>query len=131
MNSKKLDFRDEKNRLTRHSELDSESKPGKRIFYRTTMKAYVYVLTNHTRTTFYTGVTNNLARRLEEHRTGQGSKFVQKYNVHELVYYEVFESIKDAIAREKQLKNWHRDWKIELIKSLNPDMNDLSEEIPW
>jgi len=91
---------------------------------------YVYILSNRMRTTFYIGVTNNLARRIEQHRSGSGSVFTGRYNIKYLVYYEVFESIRDAIAREKQLKTWHRDWKIRLIKKYNPDMRDLSNEIP-
>ena len=82
------------------------------------------------RTTFYIGVTNNLALRIEQHRSGSGSVFTRRYNLKYLVYYEVFESIRYAIAREKQLKTWHRDWKIRLIKKLNPEMRDLSVEIP-
>ena len=94
-------------------------------------KGYVYILSNKARTTFYTGVTSNLAQRMEQHKAELGSKFTQKYKLKYLVYYEVFYLVKDAIAREKQLKNWHRNWKINLIKSINPEMKDLSDEIPW
>ncbi len=94
-------------------------------------KFYVYILSNRLRTTFYIGVTNNLALRIEQHKSGYGSAFTRKYKLTDLVYYEVFESIRDAITREKQLKNWHRGWKIRLIKSINPEMIDLSDEIPW
>ena len=88
---------------------------------------YVYILSNKKRTTFYTGVTNNLSRRLLEHKEGKGSIFTSKYNLFELVYYEVILGIEQAIKREKQLKNWHREWKINLIRSINPEMKDLSE----
>ncbi len=92
-------------------------------------QGYVYILSNHRRTTFYTGVTNNLLRRVQEHREGGGSAFTQKYKLTNLVYYEVAPSMYDAIAREKQLKNWLRSWKIDLIKSVNPEMRDLSGEL--
>ena len=74
----------------------------------------------------YIGVTNNLRTRLEQHRSGRGSEFVKKYGVHRLVHVELFASPQEAIAREKQLKNWRRSWKIQLIEKENPDWNDLS-----
>lgn len=92
-------------------------------------KGYVYILSNHHRTTFYTGVTSNLACRLEEHRSGLGSYFTTRYKLIFLVYYEVIDGMMNAIEREKQLKRWHREWKINLIRSVNPDMKDLSDEI--
>ena len=64
-------------------------------------KGYVYILSNHTRTTFYIGVTSNLGQRLQQHEDGVGSKFVQKYNLKYLMYYEEFERVTDAIQREK------------------------------
>ncbi|WP_407157725.1 GIY-YIG nuclease family protein [Bradyrhizobium sp. STM 3557] len=76
--------------------------------------------------TLYIGVTNDLRRRLEQHRTGRGSRFVSKYKVNRLVYVETYPTAMEAIAREKQLKNWHRDWKIELIERDNLDWSDLS-----
>lgn len=88
-------------------------------------QGYVYIMTNKYRTTFYIGVTSNLDGRVWEHINNQGSEFVKKYKLYDLVYYEHFEQITDAINREKQLKNWHRDWKINLIKSENPEMKDL------
>ena len=91
------------------------------------MKAgYVYMMSNHKRTTFYIGVTNDLLRRVMEHREGKIPGFTQRYKLKYLVYYEEIDSIVDAIAREKQLKNWHREWKINLIKSVNPEMKDLT-----
>jgi putative endonuclease len=75
---------------------------------------YVYILVSGRNGTLYIGVTNNLAIRLEQHRSGRGSEFVKKYSVYRLVHAEEFLSPQDAIAREKQLKNWRRDWKIRL-----------------
>jgi putative endonuclease len=77
----------------------------------------------------YIGVTNNLRKRLEQHRSGHGSEFVKKYGVHRLVHMEVFASPQDAIAREKQLKEWRRDWKIRLVEEHNLDWSDLSDLI--
>ena len=88
---------------------------------------YVYILASGRHGTLYIGVTNNLRRRLEQHRTGQGSEFVKKYGIHRLVYVETFASPLEAIAREKQLKNWHRDRKTRLIEEDNPDWIDLSD----
>ena len=71
---------------------------------------HVYIVTNKNRTTFYIGVTNDIRRRILEHKAGVGSAFTSKYNLTDLLYCEEFDEIKIAIAREKQLKNWHRDW---------------------
>ncbi len=78
--------------------------------------------------TIYIGVTNDLQRRVYEHKNKLIDGFKKKYNVSKLVYYEVFTSIEDAIKREKQLKNWHRQWKINLIESSNKEWKDLSLE---
>jgi putative endonuclease len=94
-------------------------------------RGYLYILSNHDRTTFYIGVTSNIGRRLQQHLDGTGSLFVEKYKLYDLVYCEEFERIVDAIQREKQLKNWHRDWKLRLIRTMNPDMRDLSDEMRW
>lgn len=88
-------------------------------------KGYVYIMTNIARTTLYVGVTNNISRRAWEHKQGNGSKFTSKYKLTILLYAEELDSISDAIAREKQLKNWKRSWKWDLIKSLNPKLVDL------
>jgi putative endonuclease len=95
----------------------------------TMKKGYVYIVSNKNRTTFYVGVTNNIKRRITEHKTGEGSKFTGKYNLTDLVYFEEIPDIVQAIKREKQLKNWHREWKMNLIKSVNPDMRDLYDEL--
>jgi putative endonuclease len=86
----------------------------------------VYILASRRHGTLYIGVTNNLRTRLEQHRSGHGSEFVWKHSVHHLVHAEEFASPQDAIAREKQLKNWRRDWKIQLIEKENPGWSDLS-----
>ena len=88
-------------------------------------QSFVYILTNKFRTTFYIGVTSNLAKRVVEHREGRGSAFTKKYILTDLVYFEVFSDINQAIAREKQLKNWHHDWKVNLIKEQNPSLETL------
>lgn len=88
-------------------------------------QGHVYIMSNAYRTTFYIGVTGNLEARIWQHINGEGSKFVKRYRLFDLVYYEYFERITDAIDREKQLKNWHHDWKVNLIKSVNPEMKDL------
>lgn len=77
---------------------------------------YVYILTNYNETTFYIGVTNDIKRRMYEHKNKLLDGFSNNYNLNKLVYVETTESIEDAIKREKQLKRWHRDWKINLIK---------------
>ncbi len=86
-------------------------------------------MTNSHNTVLYTGVTNNLARRVYEHKNGLGGLFTRKYNIQKLVYYEVGENVNAVIAREKQIKGGSRKKKIELIESLNPEWKDLYEEI--
>ncbi len=87
--------------------------------------SFVYILTNKYRTVFYTGVTNDLRRRISEHNNGTGSKFTEKYKTKDLIYFEEFNDFNQAIAREKQLKNWKKEWKLNLIKSLNPKLKTL------
>ncbi|WP_046758644.1 GIY-YIG nuclease family protein [Kordia jejudonensis] len=88
-------------------------------------KSYIYILTNTYRTTFYIGVTTDLKKRINDHAAGVGSKFTKKYNVIDLIYYEEFLDVNQAISREKQLKSWKRDWKIDLIKKLNPTLETI------
>ena len=88
-------------------------------------KSCVYILTNKYRTTFYIGITANLSKRLLEHFEGVASKFTKKYSLVDLVYFEEFTDINQAIAREKQLKNWHKEWKVNLIKTKNPKLKTL------
>lgn len=91
---------------------------------------YTYILTNYSNKVLYIGVTNNLARRFLEHKTKlNGKSFTASYQVDKLVHFECFSSMKDAIAREKQLKNWHRLWKENLIRKDNPTWEDLSPSI--
>jgi putative endonuclease len=87
---------------------------------------YVYILASGRHGTLYIGVCNNLGNRLTLHRSGQGSPFVKKFGVTRLVYMEPYASPQEAIAREKQLKNWQRDWKIRLIEENNLEWADLS-----
>ncbi|MEZ8914112.1 GIY-YIG nuclease family protein [Vibrio lentus] len=89
----------------------------------------IYILTNSSNSVLYIGVTGNLSKRVWLHRTGDIVGFTKKYNVHKLVYFEVFEDFKTAIDREKQLKKWNRSWKDELISGINPNWNDLYNEI--
>lgn len=84
-------------------------------------------MTNNSKT-LYIGVTNDLMRRIYEHRNKLIDGFTKKYNITKLVYYEVFNTIEEAIRREKQLKNWHRQWKINLIESMNKEWRDLSAD---
>jgi putative endonuclease len=86
---------------------------------------YVYILTNRSRT-LYTGVTNELERRVQEHKEGRGSAFTRKYKINRLVYYEAFPTALEAIAAEKRIKGWTRAKKIALIESINADWHDLS-----
>ncbi len=84
---------------------------------------------NERNTVLYIGVTNDILKRVYQHREKLIEGFASKYNIDKLVYYEVFEEIDEAIKREKQLKNWHKEWKWNLIKEPNPDLIDLYEEL--
>ena len=90
---------------------------------------FVYILTNFEETTFYIGVTSNFQKRIWEHKNKIVEGFTEKYNVDRLIYYEQTEDVETALNREKQLKRWHRQWKINLIKEFNPEMKDLFESI--
>ncbi len=90
---------------------------------------HVYIMTNASHTVLYTGVTNNLARRVGEHKSGKGSRFTSKYKAHLLVYAEEHWNIQEAIMREKQIKGGSRADKLSLINSVNPEWKDLSEEV--
>lgn len=85
---------------------------------------YVYIIGN-TRPTLYIGVTNNLVKRIYEHKQGLADGFTKKYLLKSLLYYEIYSDITEAILREKQLKHWSRKWKIELINNVNPKFRDL------
>ena len=90
-------------------------------------KTYAVYMTNYNETTFYVGVTGDLPKRIWEHKNKVVEGFTKKYNVDRLVYYEVTKDVESALNREKQLKRWHRQWKINLIKEMNPEFKDLSE----
>ncbi len=90
---------------------------------------YVYVLASKCYGTLYIGVTSNLIKRVYEHKNNLVEGFTRKYDVHNLVYYEVTESAESAIRKEKQLKKWKREWKIRLIEKGNPGWKDLSLEL--
>ncbi|OGK13588.1 hypothetical protein A2859_05860 [Candidatus Roizmanbacteria bacterium RIFCSPHIGHO2_01_FULL_37_16b] len=91
------------------------------------MSYFVYILSNVKRTVFYIGVTNNLKRRIYEHENGLVEGFSQRYNLKYVVFFEEYRKIEDAIMREKQLKNWRRIWKINLVKTKNSTLKDLSK----
>ena len=90
---------------------------------------YVYLVTNAPRGTLYTGVTNDLVRRAYEHREGQIEGFSQRYSLKMLVYYERHDTPRSAIQREKNIKHWSRQWKLDLVESLNPQWRDLWKDI--
>jgi putative endonuclease len=91
---------------------------------------YVYIMTNRTNRVLYTGVTNDLARRVGQHKQGTGGSFTKKYRVNKLVYAQVHPTARDAITREKQIKAGPRQKKVDLVESINPDWQDLSDDIP-
>ncbi len=92
-------------------------------------QAYVYLMTNISNKVIYTGVTSDLIKRIYEHKSKLIGGFTKKYNVNKLVYYEIHDDISEAIKREKQIKNWSRQKKIDLINILNEDWKDLYESI--
>jgi putative endonuclease len=94
-----------------------------------TKQYYVYIMTNRHNTVLYVGVTNDLKRRIYQHKTKQANSFTKKYNIDKLVYYETCENVNAAITREKQLKGGSRKKKIDLIESHNPKWQDLYDEI--
>jgi putative endonuclease len=90
---------------------------------------FVYILASRYRGTLYVGVTNNLSVRMGQHKSGAVPGFTKKYRVNRLVYFEEFESILEARAREHVLKRWRREWKFALIEKLNPDWRDLTDSL--
>lgn len=90
---------------------------------------YVYMLASARNGTLYLGVTSDLIKRIWEHREGLFEGFTKKYGVKQLVWFEVHTEARAAITREKQLKKWNRDWKINMIQQVNPDWRDLYEDI--
>ena len=93
------------------------------------MPAYVYILASKNNVTIYTGVTNDLIRRVYEHKEKSVKSFSKHYDVDRLVYFEQHQSIRNAIQREKNIKHWSRQWKLELIEKNNPEWRDLYAEI--
>ncbi len=91
-------------------------------------KFWVYIVSNKTRSVLYIGVTNNLVRRICEHKSMEFKGFTCKYKCCDLVYFEEFQNVKDAIAREKELKGWLRSKKDALIATINPELKDLAEQ---
>jgi putative endonuclease len=90
---------------------------------------YVYILASRRNGTLYIGVTNDLVRRAYDHKNDAIEGFTKNYGVHMLVYYESYKDVQDALAREKRMKKWKHQWKIDLIESKNPDWKDLYSEI--
>ena len=90
---------------------------------------YAYILASQRNGTLYIGVTNDLVRRVGEHRLQLMKGFTKKYDVHRLVYFEQFDDIENAIRREKRLKKWNRSWKVRLIEEVNPNWDDLYPNI--
>jgi putative endonuclease len=90
---------------------------------------YVYILASDRNGTLYVGVTNDLARRVYEHRNDLIEGFTKRYGVHRLVWLEVHGDINEAILREKRIKKWNRSWKLRLIEEMNPDWLDLTEQL--
>jgi len=90
---------------------------------------YLYILASKRNGTLYIGITNDIIRRVGEHKLKFIAGFTKKYNVALLVYYEVFNDVNEAILREKRLKKWNRDWKIRLIESINPNWDDLTDKL--
>ncbi|MCU0607620.1 MAG: GIY-YIG nuclease family protein [Candidatus Edwardsbacteria bacterium] len=93
------------------------------------MAYHVYILASKRNGTLYIGVTNDIRRRIREHKEGLVKGFTQRYKVTKLVHLEGFTDIRDAIVREKRLKEWHRAWKIRLIEEHNPDWEDLTKDL--
>ena len=90
---------------------------------------YVYILTNKNHTVLYVGRSKQLKERLEQHKNNKKNTFTERYSVDKLVYFETTKYVNNSIKRERQIKKWNREWKINLINSLNPDWKDLSEYI--
>ena len=92
-------------------------------------KGFIYMMTNKQYGVLYIGITSDIVKRVYEHKNSYVDGFTKQYNLNILVYYEVYDEIEEAIKREKQLKNWHREWKVELVNKQNPNWEDLYESI--
>lgn len=93
------------------------------------IEGYLYILTNKNKTVLYIGATKDLKKRVSLHIDGKAAKFTKKYSVNELMYFEKYSNFHEAFSREKQLKNWHKEWKWNLIKSKNPQLKNLYLEL--
>jgi putative endonuclease len=93
------------------------------------VSAYVYILASKKKGTLYIGVTSDLPKRIYQHKNEETGGFSKRYGVKQLVYYEIYEDMENAITREKAMKFWKREWKIKLIESNNPDWQDLFPDI--
>jgi len=91
--------------------------------------SYIYIIANKNNTVLYIGVTTNIIKRIFEHRNKLVDGFSSKYCLYKLVYYEIFDDLESALNREKQLKRWHREWKNNMIESINPNWSDIYDEI--
>ena len=89
------------------------------------LKYYCYILSNKNRSVLYIGFTNNLNRRIKQHKSGKGANFTKRYSAYDLIYFEEYEENNQARSREKQLKNWHKEWKWNLIKISNQELKTL------
>ncbi len=90
---------------------------------------YIYILTNYTKTVFYIGFTNDIIRRIIEHKNDLGCKFTKKYKLKYLLYFEEGENVYSAMEREKEIKKWRREKKITLMRTKNPNLSDISEKL--
>ena len=90
---------------------------------------YVYIMSNPHRTVLYIGVTSDLEQRVYEHEEGAAEGFTKRYNCTDLIYYEILDDIESAIAREKAIKKWNREWKERQIREINPEMKRLNNEV--
>ncbi len=102
---------------------------GSEFLHNVLMPYYVYILAKEKNSTFYVGITSDLAKRVYEHKTNTADGFTKKYNVKTLVYYEIFDDAENAIKREKRLKRWNRRWKIKIIEDMNPNWDDLYDTL--
>jgi putative endonuclease len=118
--------------VLRSSVKNAASRPGHgKAFGEAAMSQtfYVYILASRYRGTLYIGISNDIARRVGEHKSGAVKAFTQRYKVNRLVYFEAYGSILEARARERALKRWRREWKFDLIEKLNPDWHDLTPQL--
>ena len=92
---------------------------------------WIYIISNKTRSVLYVGMTNDLYRRYLEHKEGKITGFTQKYKCHDLLYFEEFKEVGDAISREKEIKAWRREKKEKLIATTNPEKRNLAVELEW